>query len=284
MKTVRSLRSPSIRVAATSLKSVMADKDANLKEAAKVLEKAAGLGAEVVVFPETFITGYTCGEIEGKFFELAEPIPGPSTEFLINEAKQKNVYVAIGLVEANRESPGTIHNSAVFLGPEGILHVHRKVHCPNYPPFHESYYGITPGEGFTVFRIKQNWNLGMLVCYDASFPEPSRLLAVNGVDLIITLSAGPNETQEIWPLINRMRARENTVFYAFANAVGTQWGDITFFGGAMIIGPDGKFLARGKTGEEDLIIAQLETGALCERRRAYPVLQDRRPSVYKGII
>jgi N-carbamoylputrescine amidase len=284
MKVVRSEMSPTLVVAAISLMSKMADPKSNLEKAAEVIAKAVKSGAEIVVFPETYITGYTCGEVEGKFFDLAEPIPGPSTEVLVKQAKKYNVYIASGLVEANQDYPGLIHNSAVFLGPEGILHVHRKVHLPNFPPFKEISYGFTPGDKFTVFKIKQNWNIGMLICYDASFPEPARLMVINGADLLITLSAGPNETEKAWTLINQMRARENTVFYLFSNVVGTQWGDITFFGGPAIVAPDGEFLMRGKVGEEDLIVARLEATALFERRKVYPVLRDRRSAAYKGIV
>jgi N-carbamoylputrescine amidase len=275
---------PTLSVAATSLTSEMAGPEANLKKAAEVIAIATERGAEVVVFPETYITGYTCGEVEGKFFDLAEPIPGPSTEVLAKHAQNYNVYIAVGLVEANQDYPGLIHNSAVFLGPEGILHVHRKVHLPNFPPFKEITYGFTPGDKFTVFKIKQNWNIGMLICYDASFPEPARVMAINGADLLITLSAGPEGTEKGWTLINQMRGRENTIFYLFSNAVGPQWGNVSFFGGAMIVAPDGEILARGKVGEEDIIVVEIEATALFDRRKTYPVLRDRRPSAYKGIV
>ena len=134
---------PTLTVAAISLESKMADVEANLKKAIDVIAQAAARGAEIVVFPETYLTGYTCAEVEGKFFELAEPIPGPATEILVDQAKKHNIYVAMGLVEADQGYNGVIHNSAVFLGPEGILHVHRKVHLPEYAPcLKEIHYGI----------------------------------------------------------------------------------------------------------------------------------------------
>lgn len=277
--------SPVLSVAATSLKSEMADVQANLKKARQVIAQAAERGAEIVVFPEAFLTGYTSGEVELKLFELAEPVPGPSTEALVEEAKKHNIYVAIGLIEANQEYAGLIHNSVVFLGPEGIVHVHRKVHLPESPVCKELHYGLTPGDQFQIFKIRQNWNVGMSICYDtSSFPEGPRIMAVKGMDLLITLSAGPDYARDFWYLVNPVRAMENNVFHVFSNVVGTQWGNVTFFGGAMAISPFGAFLAKGKIDEEDLVIAKLEAKDLWDRRSRHRVMRDRRPPVYQDIV
>jgi predicted amidohydrolase len=98
----------------------------------------------------------------------------------------------MGMPEANTEYPGIIHNSAVFLGSEGIIQVFRKVHNPTFLPCKELLYGFAPGDDFPVFKIKQNWNVGMLICYDTWMPEAPRSLVVQGADLLITLSAGPS--------------------------------------------------------------------------------------------
>jgi N-carbamoylputrescine amidase len=275
---------PTLTVATASVESSMADVPANLKKAVDIIGRAADQGAEVVVFPETYLTGYTCGEVDFKFFELAEPVPGPSTDVLVNEAAKRNIYVAIGLAEANQQHAGVIHNSAVFLGPEGILHVHRKVHLPEMPPcLKEVHSGFTPGNRFSVFTIKQNWTIGMAICRDSSFPETSRVMAIKGMDLLLTLSAGPSFTRERWHLINQVRAMDNDVYHVYSNVVGTQWGNVTFWGGGMIIGPDGKFLARGRVDEEDLVVATLEARHLIEVRQTHNFLRDRRPSAYQEL-
>lgn len=285
MESARIGMSAALTVAATSVKIEMADVQANLRKAIEIIAKAVARGAEIVVFPELYFTGYTCGEVEGKMFELAEPIPGPSTEVLIDQAKKHNIYVAVGLVEADQQYAGFIHNSAVFLGPEGILHVYRKVHLPEIAPAKELLYGFSPGDQFSVFKIKQNWNIGMSICYDTfAFPEAARIMAIKGMDLLVTLSAAPEFAKEQWYLINPARALENNVFHVYSNFVGTQWGDATFFGGAMIISPRGEFLAKGKVDEEDLIVARLEAKDLFECRRALNKIGDRRPSVYQDII
>ena len=285
MKMARTGMAPALTVAATSLASEMADIEANLRKAIGVMADAAGRGAEIVVFPEAFLTGYTCGKVEGKLFEVAEPIPGPSTEVLMEAAMRYNVYIAMGLVEADQQYSGIIHNSAVFLGPEGILHVHRKVHLPESYVIAELHYGLSPGDQFEVFKIKQNWKLGMSICYDTfAFPEGPRVMAIKGMDVLITLTAGPDWSRERWHIINPARAIENNVFHVFSNVVGTQWGDVTFFGEAMVISPAGTFLARGKVDEEDLIIAKLEAKELLEWRECFRVIRDRRPSAYQDII
>ncbi len=276
--------SPTLKVATTSMLSKMADVEANLKRAKEVMTKAARLGAEIVVFPETYLQGYTCGEVDYNFFNLAEPIPGPATDALVKHAKKHNIYVAMGLAEANQEYAGTIHNSSVFLGPEGILHVHRKVHLAELPPcLKEVHYGYAPGDDFSVFKIRQNWKIGMAICRDMSFPESARVMAIKGMDLLITMSAGPYFTKERWNIVNPVRAMDNDVFHVYSNVVGTQWGDVNFWGGAMIISPTGDFLAKGKVDEEDLIVAELKVQDLLECRKTHCYMRDRRPTAYQEI-
>ncbi|MBI4192727.1 MAG: carbon-nitrogen hydrolase family protein [Betaproteobacteria bacterium] len=274
---------PRITVASTSLQSVVADIDANMKKAKEVIAKAAGRGAEVIVFPELFLPGYACGESD-QCFELSEPIPGPSTEALVTEAVRHKIYIAMGLIEADQEFHGVIHNTAVLVGPEGIVHVHRKVQLPEHMNLKELHYGFSPGDNFSVCKIKQNWKVGLAVCRDIFFPEGPRVMAVNGMDLLLTLTAGPTFAKERWEAFVPVRAIENSVFHVMANVVGTQWDNMTFFGGAMIVSPTGVFLARGKVDEEDLIVATLDEKELFETRKGHPFLRDRRPSAYQDLV
>ncbi len=284
MEIARVGMAPTLTVATTSLTCKEGDIEANLRKATDVIAEAAARGAEIVVFPETYLTGYVCGKWEGKFRELAEPIPGPSTEVLVDQARKHNIYIAMGLVEAGQEYGGFTYNSAVFLGPEGIIHVHRKVHLPESPVVAELHWGLSPGDEFQVFKIRQNWNIGMSICYDTmGFPEGPRIMAMKGMDVLITLSAAPDYTKERFYLVNQARAIENNVFHIYSNFVGTQ-SDITFFGGAMIILPGGTFLAKGKVDEEDLIVAKLEAKVLFDWRWYFRVLRDRRPSAYQDLV
>jgi N-carbamoylputrescine amidase len=280
---VRAGMAPALTVAVTQLSPAMADKAENLEKAEGYIEKAAEKRADIIVFPELYLTGYTCGEKEGLFYELAEPIPGTTTDTLIKMAKKNDIYIVLGMPEANTEYPGLIHNSAVFLGPEGVVQVFRKVHNPTFLPCKEILYGFAPGDEFPVFRIKQNWNIGMLICYDTWFPEAPRSLTVQGADILITISAGPSEFKDGWYLVNQVRSIENTVFHVYSNIVGTEWGDISFFGGAMIISPKGTFIEKGPVDKEDMIIATLNAKELFEARRSTPFLRDRRPSAYQEL-
>jgi len=277
---VRPGMAPMLTIAVTQLTPIMADKTKNLKKAKDYIQKASEKRADIIVFPELYLTGYTCGEKEGLFYDLAEPIPGVTTNALIEVAQKYDIYIVMGMPEANTKYPGLIHNSAVFLGPEGIVQVFRKVHNPTFPPCKEIFYGFAPGDEFSVFKIKQNWNIGMLICYDTWMPEAPRSLVVQGADLLITPSAGPSAYKDGWYLVNQVRAIENSIFHVYSNVVGTQWGDVSFFGGAMIIGPDGTFIEKGPVDKEDMIIATLQAKELYETRRSFPCLRDRRPSAY----
>lgn len=280
---VRAGMTPALTVATTTLAPVMADKAKNIEKAKTYIKEASEKRADIVVFPELYLTGYTCGEKEGLFHDLAEPIPGPTTDALVELAKQHDIYIVWGMPEANTEYPGLIHNSAVFLGPEGIVQAFRKVHNPTFPPCKEILYGFGPGDEFPVFKIKQNWNVGMLICYDTWMPEAPRSLAVQGADLLITISAGPSEFKDGWYLVNQVRAIENTMFHVYSNIVGTEWGDVSFFGGAMIISPNGTFLEKGPVDEEAMVIATLNASELYDTRRAVPFLRDRRPTAYQEL-
>ena len=283
MRAGRMGMSPKITVASTSLESVIGDIDANMKKAKEMIAKAAGRGADIIVFPELFLPGYACGEND-KCFELAEPIPGPSTEALIAEAVKHKIYIAMGLIEANQEFHGVIHNTAVLLGPEGIVHVHRKVQLPEHMNLKELHYGFSPGDNFRICTIKQNWKVGLAVCRDIFFPEGPRVMAVNGMDLLLTLTAGPTFAKNRWEAFVPVRAIENSVFHVIANVVGTQCPGMTFFGGAMIASPRGDFLARGQIDKEDLIVATLDEKDLFETRKGHPFLRDRRPSAYQDLV
>lgn len=274
---------PSLTVALTQLESKMADKKANLNKALKYIEKASGK-ADLIVFPEGYLTGYASGEKEGLFFKLAEPIPGPSTNILIEAAKMHNMYIIMGMPEANTECPGIIHNSAAFLGPGGVIGIFRKIHLPTFPPYKEIYYGFTPGDEILVWEIKQKWKIGILICYDTWFPETSRIVTIKGADLLVTISAGPSGYEESWRILNQTVAMTNTIFHVYSNAVGRQWGNFSFFGGAHAISPEGVFIAKGSFNEEALIFATLNAKDLFDSRSKFLILRDRRPSAYQDLV
>jgi predicted amidohydrolase len=272
--------SSKLMVATTQLTPEMADKKKNMDKALHYIEEASGKGAEIIVFPELYLTGYTCGEKEGLFFELAETVPGETTGILLKAAKQHDIHIVIGMPELHREYPAVMYNSAVFLSPDGTIQVHRKVHNSLCPPARELRYGFTPGNDYHVFKIKQNWNIGMLICFDTWFPEAPRLLSVQGADVLMTISAGPSKYREDWIMVNRVRAIENTFFHVYSNILGTEWGDVSFPGDAMIISPTGKIIEKGPDNEEAMICAELDSAELYSARRTMSMLRNRRPFTY----
>jgi len=280
---------PTLTVAVVQLEAKMADKDANLRKVLDFIEKAAAKKAELVVFPEMCLTGYTCGaELEktATLFELAEPIPGPSANSITKAARENNIYVIVGMPEVSTEFLGQIHNSALFTGPEGIVGVYRKIHLVNFPSFptvRETHWGFSPGTEIPVWKIKQGWKIGINICYDQGCPEIPRIQAIKGADVIVCISAGPTELKDAWYMTNQVRAMENTVFIVYSNFVGKQWGNVSFFGGAMIIKPTGEFEAKGPVDEEAMITARLEAKTLSNARASWPALRDRRPWMYTEI-
>lgn len=289
--TIRLGMNATLTVAVVQMESKMADKDANLRKVLDYIQKAADEKAEMVVFPELCLTGYTVGE-KRSLFGLAEPIPGPAADAIIRAAKTNSICAIVGLPEANTEILGLIHNSALFAGPEGMVGVFRKIHLPTFPSWpaiREIQWGFAPGNEIPVWKIKQGWYIGVNICYDQWFPEIPRIQVIKGADVVVCISAGPVETKEAWHMVNRIRAIENTVFVVYSNAVGKQWGEapgggpVSFFGGAMVIKPSGEFVAKGPVGEEAMTVGTLEAKDLFDARADYPALRDRRPFVYKEI-
>jgi predicted amidohydrolase len=214
---------------------------------------------------------------------LSEPIPGPTTRTLIGLAKKNDIYVIMGMPEANTKYPGLIHNSAVLVGPEGFVGVFRKVHLPTHPPCKEILYGFAPGDEFPVFELKQKWRIGLLICYDTWFPEAPRIEAIKGADLLVTISANSAQFEARWRILNQLRAIENTVFHVFTNLVGEEWGRVSFFGEAAAFGPDGKEIVKGPLNQEAMLLAKLNARDLYKARSVFPCIRDRRPSAYREI-
>lgn len=282
---VRHGMAANLTVALTQLQPVMANKKINLDKAASYIEEAATKKADMIIFPELYLTGYACGEKPGLFYQLSEPIPGPATDTLVEYAKKYNLYIIMGMPEANTVYPGLIHNSAVLVGPEGVVGVFRKIHLPTWEASgcKEILYGFTPGDEIPVFELKQKWKIGILICYDTWFPEAARVAVLKGADLLITISAGPSKSEAGWHLVNQIRAMENTIFHVYSNIVGEEWGGLSFFGKAMAFGPDGKHIATGPKDKEAMFIATLNASDLYKARRDHPHLRNRRPSAYREI-
>lgn len=274
-----------LRVAMTQLASEIGSVDANLTKAVGYVERAASAGADVIAFPEMYLSNYTA-QVESR--DLAEPLDGPSLQRLTECARQHDIYIIMGMPITDPAIPGFIHNSAVVISPSaGVVGAHHKI---SLPTFHIGDLLITegnhwsPGTTFPLFEIR-GWMVGINICADCWVPEIPRIQAVNGAHLLITISAGPSIWREGWPIVLRTRAIENAAFQCYANVVGTHRG-VAFFGGSMVISPDGNVLERGPIDEEAMIIADLPFAELHRSRSEYPRLRpgyDRHPALYADL-
>jgi N-carbamoylputrescine amidase len=266
------------------------DPSANLERALAAIGEAAAAGAQVVCLPELFRSRYFCQSEEHASFDLAEPIPGPSTDALGAAAKRLGVVVIGSLFE--RRAAGVYHNTACVFDADGsLLGLYRKMHIPDDPLYFEKFY-FTPGDlGFRSFATRYA-RLGVLVCWDQWFPEAARLTALAGAELLfyptaIGWHASEKERygqgqHEAWELVQRSHAVANGVFVAAPNRVGVE-GTVEFWGGSFVADPFGAVVARAGHAEERVLLADCDLARVEEVRRHWPFLRDRRVDAYGGL-
>jgi N-carbamoylputrescine amidase len=271
-----------------------ADRETNLHKASAQIRAAAADGAQVVCLPELFLGPYFCQREDAGLFDLAEPIPGPSSEHLSKVARETNCVVVASIFE--RRTAGVYHNTAVVFDADGtLLGLYRKMHIPEDPLYFEKYY-FTPGDlGWKVFPSRYG-PIGTLVCWDQWYPEAARLTALHGAELIVYPTAigwHPGEKAEFgvaqhqaWELMQRSHAVANGVFVAAINRVGHEGppnGGLEFWGGSFVSDPFGRVLKRGDHGREEIVIVECNRKLIEETRRNWPFLRDRRIDAYGGL-
>ncbi|MGI8905841.1 MAG: carbon-nitrogen hydrolase [Candidatus Sumerlaeaceae bacterium] len=270
------------------------DTQENLDKAcAKVVEAAAG-GAQVICLPELFRSQYFCQKEDAAIFDLAESIPGSSTEALGKIARDKNVTVLASLFE--RRMAGVYHNTLVVIGKDGaIMGLYRKMHIPDDPLYYEKYY-FTPGDlGFKTFDTADA-KVGTLVCWDQWYPEAARITALQGAHVLFYPTAigwhpaekneyGPRQ-HDAWRTIQRSHAIANGVYVAAVNRVGHEGakdGGIEFWGSSFIADPFGVVLAQASEKAEEILYAECDPRLQEETRRNWPFLRDRRIDAYAPV-
>lgn len=273
-----------IKVAAIQMSCIANDKDANVVKALELIEEAAKDGSRVLVLPELFTTGYYCfSERNQELFEEAEPIPGPTTRSIGEIAKEYGVYVVSPIFE--KEGPGLYYNTAPLIGPEGkVIGKYSKTHIPLSGGALEKYY-FRPGSKFPVFQTEVG-NIGIIICYDRSFPETFRIVTINGAEVVLVPSTRfprPEATvSEDWEFIARTRARENGVFAIFVNRAGEEEG-LKYSGHSLIVNPQGEILAQAGF-DECVITATIDLKEVDIFRRQRRYLRDRRPEIYSKLV
>ncbi len=272
-----------------------AEPRANLDKAVARIEQAAQAGAEIICLPELFRSHYFCQRTDPALFDLAEEIPGPTTQRLGPLAKALGKVIVASVFE--RRTPGVYHNTAVVMDADGtLLGLYRKMHIPDDPLYYEKYY-FTPGDlGFKTFATRFG-KLGVLVCWDQWFPEAARLTALQGAQVLIYPTAigwHPREKAEhgvaqhqAWETSQRAHAIANGVFVAAINRVGhegTADAGLEFWGASFVSDPLGVVLQRGSHNQEEVILQECDVMRIEETRRNWPFWRDRRVDAYDGIL
>jgi N-carbamoylputrescine amidase len=250
----------------------------------------AKAGAELIVLQELHNGLYFCQVEDVNNFDLAETIPGPSTAFFGELAKEYGVVIVTSLFE--RRAPGLYHNTAVVLEKDGdIAGIYRKMHIPDDPGYYEKFY-FTPGDlGFKPVETSLG-KLGVLVCWDQWYPEAARLMALQGAELLIYPTAigyDPHDTKEeqerqrmAWQTVQRGHAVANGLPVITVNRVGDEDG-VPFWGTSFVAGPQGELLYEASTTEEECVIVEVDMQRSEQVRRWWPFLRDRRIEEYKDI-
>jgi N-carbamoylputrescine amidase len=266
----------------------------NLDKAAARVVEAAKQGAEIVCLQELFRSQYFCQKEDHATFDLAEPIPGPSTETLGKIAKDRGVVVIASLFE--RRAAGLYHNTAAILDADGSIRgLYRKMHIPDDPLYYEKFY-FTPGDlGFRAHDTKFG-RIGTLVCWDQWYPEGARLTALKGADVLFYPTAigwHPKEKAQYgesqasaWQTIQRAHAIANGVYVAAVNRVGHEGpsdGGIEFWGGSFVADPFGVVLKEAGRTDEEILVVECDRARVEEVRRNWPFLRDRRIDAYAPI-
>ena len=277
------------------------DPEANFAAAVGHVREAAKRGAQIVCLPELFRAQYFCQREDLRLFDLAESIPGPSTERLGEVARESGAVIVASLFE--RRAPGLYHNTAVTLGADGkIADVYRKMHIPDDPLYYEKYY-FAPGDlGFHAVDTGVG-RVGTLVCWDQWYPEGARLTALQGAEVLFYPTAigwHPAEKDEFgtaqyeaWQTIQRSHAIANGVYVAAVNRVGLEHGDVLgncadgpgleFWGGSFIADPFGRIVAKAAHDAEEILIGEVDLALMEDTRRNWPFLRDRRIDAYAAI-
>jgi N-carbamoylputrescine amidase len=270
------------------------DPEANLERAVAGVRDAVGRGAGVVCLPELFRTQYFCQREDAALFDLAEPIPGPTSERMAALAKELGVVLVVSLFE--RRAAGVYHNTAVVLDADGrIAGRYRKMHIPDDPLYYEKFY-FTPGDlGFSAFETRVG-KIGTLVCWDQWYPEGARLTALAGADVLFYPTAigwHPSEKSEFgarqlsaWQTIQRSHAIANGVYVAAVNRVGHEGPTDTgleFWGASFVCDPFGVVVAEAPADAEAVLVVECDRRHQEDVRRNWPFLRDRRIDAYGAI-
>lgn len=268
----------------------------NLNHAIAGIEEAARAGARLICLPELFRSQYFCQREDAALFDLAEPVPGPTTNAIARVARQVNAVIITPVFE--RRAPGVFHNSAAVIDATGdLVGLYRKMHIPDDPGYYEKFY-FAPGDlGFRAFDTRAG-RIGTLICWDQWYPEAARLTTLLGASVLLYPTAigwHPDEKASVgeeqrdaWRTVQRGHAIANGVYVAVVNRVGHErppggGPGIEFWGSSFLCDPQGVVLAQAAGDKEEVLIGEMDLGRIEEVRRHWPFLRDRRIDAYSGL-
>jgi len=270
------------------------DPAANLKRTLAAASRAAQRGAQIICTQELFRSPYFCQTEDQRHFQLAEPIPGPSTDAFRKFAKQHRVVVIASLFE--RRAAGLYHNTAAIIDADGsLLGRYRKMHIPDDPLYYEKFY-FTPGDlGFKAWQTRYA-RIGVLICWDQWYPEAARVTALQGAEILFYPTAigwHPREKKKYgqlqhsaWETIQRSHAIANGCYVAVPNRVGHEklaGAGIQFWGQSFVAGTSGEILARASANKEEILVVPLDLNQVDATRTQWPFLRDRRIDAYRSL-
>ena len=272
-------------------------REENLQHARQQIVEAAEQGARLICLPELFCSIYFCQQEDPRFFELAEPIPGYTTDYFSQLSKTVDSVLVVPLFE--KSTSGEYYNSLVVINPDGsIAGRYRKMHIPNDPQFQEKYY-FTPGDlGFQAIQTAVG-KIGSMICWDQWYPEAARLCALDGAGVLIYPTAIgwlPGEKEGVgamyldsWKTIQRGHSIANGIYTASVNRVGiepNQAGDseIEFWGHSFIVDPRGRIIAEASGEDEEILYGSIEPQLIPATRQTWPFFRDRRVDAYDKLV
>ena len=267
----------------------------NFAKAEKKITEAAKRGAQIICLQELFRSQYFCREENADLFDLAKPIPGPSSEALGKLAKKLGVVIVGSLFE--RRTAGVYHNTAVVIDADGaLLGKYRKMHIPDDPLYYEKFYFTLGDLGFPNFDTKFG-RIAVLVCWDQWYPEGARVASLGGASIIFYPTAigwHPSEKSEhgasqldAWRTIQRSHAIANGIFVAAVNRTGyegTKESGLEFWGSSFVADPFGQIIAEASTNKEEILVVECDPRRMDDIRRNWPFLRDRRIDAYSPIL
>ncbi len=251
----------------------------------KFVEEAGQKGVQILGLQEIFNGPYFGPGQDARWYDAAEPVPGPTTEAIANAAKKHQMAVVVPVYE--REQAGVYYNTAAVYDADGrYLGKYRKNHIPHTSGFWEKYFFRPGNMGYPVFQTRYA-KVGVYICYDRHFPEGARLLGLNGAEIVFNPSATvAGLSQYLWKLEQPAHAVANGYFVGAINRVGTEapWNIGKFYGTSYFVDPRGNFLATASEDKDELVVAEMDLDMIEEVRRVWQFYRDRRPETYEDLV